>query len=59
MIAVNDTPEAVTVDIKVPGIAAKGEAMWEGRSISAPGGVVSEVFEPLAVHVYRFPIAVK
>lgn len=59
VIAVNDTPEAVTVDIKVPGIAAKGEAMWEGRSVSAPGGVVSEVFEPLAVHVYRFPIAVK
>ena len=54
VIAVNDTPEAVTADLRIPGAAEKGEALWEGRAVSAPKGILSETFAPLAVHVYRF-----
>ena len=32
-----------------------GEAMWErGRRVTLVGGALEEVFDPQAVHVYRF-----
>ena len=57
VIAVNGTPETVTVGVRVPGIVEKGEVLWESRAVLAPKGVLSESFAPLAVHVYRFAIA--
>ena len=54
VIAVNGTPEALTAELRIPGVAPTGEVLWERRTVSAPDGVLSESFAPLAVHVYRF-----
>jgi hypothetical protein len=59
LIAVNGETSAVDVSFDVPGLAADAEISVydEGRSVRPVGERFGDSFDPLAVHIYRIPVA--
>jgi hypothetical protein len=53
VIAVNSIRAPVESAIRVPGLAARTvNVLYEGRKLTAVNDVITDRFEPLAVHVY-------
>lgn len=54
LISVNTAAEPVTAKLTFAAGAAKGEVLWENRTVELSGGALTDTFAPNGVHVYRF-----
>ena len=55
LMAVNSSARRVEADINIPDVGDKvGDVVGENRKVVLDGDAVNDVFEPLAVHVYKF-----
>lgn len=54
LIAVNPTRSEVRASIPAHGMPASARELLEKRSVSAPGGTISDSFPPLGVRLYLF-----
>ena len=55
LLAVNSAARKVEVNMLMPDVGDKvGDVIGENRKVVLDGEILNDVFEPLAVHVYKF-----